>query len=227
MWIKKYTQFVKEGLAQAQAQTQAQTQAEDFALEYARMYYDDLLMRDVVAEDVMESREDILQAIARGRMDTTPEEFLSSLGKSTRIEFMTPYTAEDLSAFKLCKVEGYNIGFAVKPDGDIILVHNNERIGGIGRILVEKAVEAGGKKLDHFDGFLTGFYRELGFGLQSNYPFVDEWTPEGWKFHPVDIDDPSTSVYAEEVQVTPDEKLEAAQRYGAGKPDVVYRTLFE
>ena len=227
MRLKRYIQFVKESLApQAQIQSQTQAQEEDFGLKYLRMYYDDLLMEDVVAEDVRESKDEVIQAITRGSLETTPEEFLASVKASTRVEFMTPYTVDELAAFNLFKVEGFNIGFAVKQDGDIILVHNNAGVGGIGRILIEKAVQKGGKKLDHFDGFLTGFYRGLGFELASNDPFADEWTPEGWKFEPVDIDDPSTSIYAEEIEVDSDTKLDAAERYRSGKPDVVYRTLF-
>lgn len=184
-------------------------------------------MEDVVREDVLEGKDEVLSAISSGRLETTPEEFLASVQASTRVEFMTPYTTDDLAAFNLFKVEGHNIGFAVKDDGDIILVHNNEKVGGIGRLLIEKAIEKGGKKLDHFDGFLTGFYKPLGFKLQSNDPFADEWTPEGWKFEPVEIDNPQTSIYAEELEAEGDAKLEAAERYRAGKPDVVYRVLFD
>jgi hypothetical protein len=229
MRLKRYIQFVKESLAQVQPQTQAQTQTEeeDFTLSYLRVYYDDLLMQDVVAEEVMESKDEVIEKLMRGSLETTPEEFLASVKASSRVEFMTPYTEEELSTINLFKVEGFNIGFAVKEDGDIILVHNNEKVGGIGRLLIEKAVEKGGTKLDHFDGFLTGFYRELGFRLESNYPFVDEWTPEGWKFEPVNIDDPMTSIYAEELEVENDEKIDAAVRYKSGKPDVVYRILYK
>lgn len=227
MRLKRYIQFVKESLApQAHIQSQTQAQEEDFVLKYLRMYYDDLLMEDVVAEDVRESKDEVIQAITRGSLETTPEEFLASVKASTRVEYMTPYTVDELAAFNLFKVEGFNIGFAVKEDGDIILVHNNAGVGGIGRLLIEKAVHNGGKKLDHFDGFLTGFYRGMGFELVSNDPFADEWTPEGWKFEPVNIDDPSTSIYAEELEVDSDTKLDAAERYRAGKPDVVYRKLF-
>lgn len=228
MRLKRYIQFVKESLApQAQIQTQTQAQEEDFELKYLRRHYDDLLMEDVVAEDVRESKDEVLQALTRGSLETTPEEFLASVKASTRVEYMTPYTVDDLAAFNLFKVEGFNIGFAVKEDGDIILVHNNAGVGGIGRLLIEKAVQKGGKKLDHFDGFLTGFYRGLGFELASNDPFADEWTPEGWKFEPVNIDDPSTSIYAEELEVDSETKLDAAERYRSGKPDVVYRVLFD
>ena len=138
---------------------------------------------------------------------------------------MTPYTTDELSEFNLFKLEGFNIGFAVKPDGDIILVHNNENIGGLGKILMEKAIENGGNKLDHFDGYLTGFYRSMNFILDSNEQFTDDLVPEGWKYESVDIDDREKSIYANEIEVSVDEKLDAVERYKSGKPDVVYRKL--
>jgi hypothetical protein len=191
-----------------------------------------LLMHDVVAESgqiIKENKDEVISRIANNTWEVdTPElaeSFLASINTSTRIEFITPYTADELSNFRLFKVDGMNIGFAIKEDGDIILVHNNEGIGGIGNLLIQKAIELGGEKLDYFDGFLTGFYRNLGFKLTSNEHFNDEWTPEGWKFEAIDIDNPQTSIYAEELEVTVDEKIEAVTRYKAGKPDVAYRSL--
>jgi hypothetical protein len=191
-----------------------------------------LLMLDVVAESgqiIKENKDEVISRIANNTWEVdTPElaeSFLASINTSTRIEFITPYTAEELANFRLFKVDGMNIGFAIKEDGDIILVHNNEGIGGIGNLLIQKAIELGGEKLDYFDGFLTGFYRNLGFKLTSNEHFNDEWTPEGWKFEAIDIDNPQTSIYAEELEVTVDEKIEAVTRYKAGKPDVAYRSL--
>ena len=56
------------------------------------------------------------------------EQFLESLNSSTRKPFLSKYTAEELN--------GYHIGYALKPDEDgvdIISVHNNEpNIKGVG-----------------------------------------------------------------------------------------------
>lgn len=233
MRIKRYNKFINERWAQieepeVQSEVNYETNSDK---EYQRLYMTSLLMQDVVSESdtIKESKDEALSRIVNGNWEpdtpNLPELFLSSINTSTRVEFMTPYTAEELSNFKLFKVDGMNIGFAIKKDGDIILVHNNEGIGGIGNLLIQKAIELGGTKLDHFDGFLTGFYRSLGFKLESNDHFADEWTPEGWKFEPIDIDNKRTSIYAEELQTTTDEKLDAVARYKAGKPDVVYRSI--
>jgi hypothetical protein len=234
MRIKKYTNFINERWAQieepeVQSEVNYETNSDK---EYQRLYMNQLLMLDVVAESgqiIKENKDEVISRIANNTWEVdTPElaeSFLASINTSTRIEFITPYTAEELANFRLFKVDGMNIGFAIKEDGDIILVHNNEGIGGIGNLLIQKAIELGGEKLDYFDGFLTGFYRNLGFKLTSNEHFNDEWTPEGWKFEAIDIDNPQTSIYAEELEVTVDEKIEAVTRYKAGKPDVAYRSL--
>jgi len=234
MRIKKYTNFINERWAQieepeVQSEVNYETNSDK---EYQRLYMNQLLMHDVVAESgqiIKENKDEVISRIANNTWEVdTPElaeSFLASINTSTRIEFITPYTAEELSNFRLFKVDGMNIGFAIKEDGDIILVHNNEGIGGIGNLLIQKAIELGGEKLDYFDGFLTGFYRNLGFKLTSNKHFNDEWTPEGWKFEAIDIDNSQTSIYAEELEVTVDEKIEAVTRYKAGKPDVAYRSL--
>jgi hypothetical protein len=234
MRIKKYTNFINERWAQieepeVQSEVNYETNSDK---EYQRLYMNQLLMLDVVAESgqiIKENKDEVISRIANNTWEVdTPElaeSFLASINTSTRIEFITPYTADELSNFRLFKVDGMNIGFAIKEDGDIILVHNNEGIGGIGNLLIQKAIELGGEKLDYFDGFLTGFYRNLGFKLTSNEHFNDEWAPEGWKFEAIDIDNPQTSIYAEELEVTVDEKIEAVTRYKAGKPDVAYRSL--
>ena len=232
--IKKYTNFINERWAQieepeVQSQVNYETNSDK---EYQRLFMNQLLMLDVVAESgeiIKENKDEAISRITNNNWEVdTPElveSFLASINTSTRVEFMTPYTADELSNFRLFKVDGMNIGFAIKEYGDITLVHNNEGIGGIGNILIQKAIEFGGEKLDHFDGFLTGFYRNLGFKLTSNGHFNDEWTPEGWKFEAIDIDNSQISIYVEELEVTADEKIEAAARYNAGKPDVVYRSL--
>ena len=225
--IKKFGQFVNERFVDYDVDY-AQPEVEmisGISERYEKRYLDMLLMEDVVKEDTYENKNDIIEKISRGNWKTTPEEFLDSVNASKRIEFLTPYSVEELSEFRLFKLEGYKIGFALKEDGDIILVHNNEGIGGIGKILINKAVEFGGNKLDHFDGFLTGFYKSLGFELDSNDYFLDEYAPETWKYEPLDINEPSKSIYAIELNVSYAKFEEAKVRYESGRPDVAYRIL--
>ena len=192
---------------------------------YNKMYFDYLLMLDVVDDTSNENVTDVIVSITRGNFEKDAEKFYNSFTKSKKIEFLTPYKISDLEKFDLFKVKGYNIGFAIKADGNIILVHNNERVKGIGDLLLKKAIENGGTSLDHFDGFLTGFYKRNGFGIYENYIFEEQYKPKGWKYERVDIQNPNTSIYAEELNVPNLDFVEAKIRYENGKPDVVYRTI--
>jgi len=225
--IKKFGQFVNERFIDYDVDY-AQPEVEmisGISERYEKRYLDMLLMEDVVKEDTNEDRNDILEKISTGNWKTTPDEFLDSVNASKRIEFLTPYSVEELSEFRLFKLEGYKIGFALKEDGDIILVHNNERVGGVGKIIMDKVIKSGGSKLDHYDGFLTGFYKSLGFKLDENDFFLDEYSPDTWKFEPLDINDPEKSIYAGELTVRDSMLQSATIRYESGRPDVVYRIL--
>lgn len=173
--------------------------------------------------------ESLVNLIKADQWDTPdPQEFLASLTSGKRSEMLTPYSAGELAKMHLFKVRGSNAGFAIKSDGDIVAVHNNTGVGGIGGELIKAAKRNGGVKLDHFDGFLTGFYERFGFKVVSHEPFNDDYAPQGWKYTPVDFLDPGQSIYAKEARNIPEEqwspKLVAAkQRYDTGKPDVVYR----
>ena len=96
------------------------------------------------------------------------ESFISEIGKNKRSSFLTPYTVEEFQKAKVqtFQVPGYEIGFALKPmpdgDMDIISVHNNTDIHGVGEALIDSAKRLGGTTLDHFDGFLVRFLRKEG-----------------------------------------------------------------
>lgn len=192
---------------------------------YNKRYYNQLLMLNVVNDVLFESVEDVALKIHTNDWEKSPELFYDSFRKSDKIDFLTPYTLRELKDFNLFKVSGYDIGFAIKKDGDIILVHNNSNIKGIGIKLMEKAIENGGKKLDHFDGFLTGFYKKIGFNFDENYIFNPEYAPDNWTYLPVNINNPKTSIYAEELTVDEVMFNKAKTRYNQGEPDVVMRIL--
>jgi hypothetical protein len=193
---------------------------------YTRLYLDQLLMIDVVKDKINENYDDCVLALYKGDFSNNVDEFYNSYNKSKRISFLTPYTKEELSEFNLFKLNGYNIGFAIKKNGEIILVHNNEpKIGGIGDLLIKKAIEFGGNSLDHFDGFLTGFYKKNGFKFSDNLIFDDKYAPDDWKYEPVDIYNEKTSIYVNERVVSPEEFENAEKRYDEGRVDVVYRKL--
>ena len=225
--IKKFGQFVNERFIDYDVEY-AQPEVEmisGISERYEKRYLDMLLMEDVVKEDTYENKNDIIEKISNGNWETNADEFLDSVNSSKRVEFLTPYSVEELSTFKLFKLEGYNIGFALKDEDDIILVHNNERVGGLGKLIMDKVIKSGGAKLDHYDGFLTGFYRSLDFKLDENDFFLDEYAPDTWKFEPLDINDPEKSIYAGELKVRDSMLQSATIRYESGRPDVVYRIL--
>jgi hypothetical protein len=182
-------------------------------------------MNNVVYDTLFESVEDVALKIHTNEWDNNPEKFFKSFTSSDKSEYFSPYTLNEIKYFDLYKLKGYDIGFALKKDGDIILVHNNSGIGGVGIKLMEKCIEFGGKKLDHFDGFLTGFYKKIGFSFDENYVFNPEYAPENWNYLPINIKNPNRSIYVNEFIVNEKLFTDAENRYNKGKPDVVMRKL--
>lgn len=149
---------------------------------------------DVTAED----GDEIVEKIKNNDFEVNNyESFLDSLHQSSRMEYLTDYTKQQLEKeFTTYKVNGYDCGFAIKNDGDITSVHNTGVKGaGIGDALIEAAKEKGGTKLDHFDGFLSELYKKHGFEEYSRDQWNDEYAPADWDYT------------------------------NNGKPDVVYRKL--
>ena len=70
------------------------------------------------------------------------------------------------------------------PDGDmdIISVHNNTDIHGVGEALIDSAKRLGGTTLDHFDGFLSNFYAKKGFKEDARGKWDDQYAPEDWDY---------------------------------------------
>lgn len=123
---------------------------------------------------------EVLQSIRK----TTPQEFKASLDKSKHKEMLSDYSVDELSHINLYKVPNYNIGFGLKDtsDGvDIILVHNNEpEIKGIGKKLIQVAIEKGGNKLDHFDVEpLNTIYSDMGFKEYDRDKYDPKYDPNG------------------------------------------------
>jgi len=70
----------------------------------------------------------------------------------------------------------------VSKDGDIkgLFKKAASKAKGVAQKLLQKAVEAGGVKLDNFDNYLTPVYEKAGFRVVSRVPFNEEYAPEGW-----------------------------------------------
>ena len=146
-----------------------------------------------------EGSEEVLDVIKDDSYSDDVNDFHKSLNKSKHSLMLTPYSKSELKTMKLFKLDGYDIGFALKKkDGkfqELVAVHNNTDIKGVGGELVKSAIRMGAKYLDHFDGFLTKFYKELGFKEISRDKY-DAQYDNGGKF---------------------------AEKYG--KKDIIYRKL--
>jgi len=226
--LKKYKQFVfnMSLMENFSMSVESNTEVDEVIKKtYNQIYFNQILMENIVNDPVNESFEEVVTNIFTDRWDKDPHHFYDSISSLKRKEFLIPYTVAELSKFDLYKVQGYNIGFAIKPDGDIISVHNNDNIKGIGEYLMKKSIQYGGNKLDHFDGFLTKFYKKFNFNFKNNNIWSDEYTPDNWKYIPLNIDDPDNSIYAVELKVPEYEYKDAKIRYRKGTPDIVYRSL--
>jgi hypothetical protein len=116
--------------------------------------------------------------------EVTPDQFRKSLSNSKHQEMLSDYGTSKLAKMKLFKVPNFNIGFALKdhegePHSEIVAVHNNSPIKGIGDELVQAAVRNGGKYLDHFEGVLDKLYSRNGFVEYKRDPYNPEYDPDG------------------------------------------------
>ena len=73
-------------------------------------------------------------------------------------------------------------GVVVSKDGDIkgLFKKAGSKAKGVAQKLLQKAIEAGGVKLDNFDNYLTPIYEKAGFRVVSRVPFNEEYAPDGW-----------------------------------------------
>jgi hypothetical protein len=119
------------------------------------------------------------QAAKAGRIvKVSPREFKASLEKNARAGTLSDYSLTELSQMQLFKVEGHDAGYAIKLGGELVNLYNNggDTSKGAGAWLVIHAIEHGATHGDHFDGFLTKFYRTLGFREAKREP---NWTAGG------------------------------------------------
>jgi hypothetical protein len=73
-------------------------------------------------------------------------------------------------------------GVVVSKEGDIkgLFKKAGSKAKGVAQKLLQKAIVAGGIKLDNFDNYLTPIYEKAGFRVVSRVPFNEEYAPEGW-----------------------------------------------
>tara|TARA_Y100000034_G_scaffold1908_1_gene2420 strand:- start:1754 stop:2524 length:771 start_codon:yes stop_codon:yes gene_type:complete len=175
--------------------------------------------------------------------------FRDSLYSGKRSGFLSYYSPKELARMDLYLLKEHNAGFAIKDGDDIVSVHNNSDLSGLGNEFMRKAKEVGGARLDHFDGFLSGLYRKHGFtDVYEIYQWDEQYKPEKWNYKPVNVMDPSTSVYSfalknlvyedpatlpnDETEVVAENEFEITinpnlkhNSYKHGRPDVIMRKL--
>ena len=132
-----------------------------------------------------DSKGDALNKIRNNKYSDDTQDFYNAINNSTKHkEMLSEYSIDDFAEMKLFKLDGYDIGFALKKSQDgnyneIVSVFNNSDIKGIGNELMTSAIKNGGCYLDHYDGFLSDFYSSLGFEEYERYEFDPQYDPDG------------------------------------------------
>ena len=126
----------------------------------------------------------VLKKIKNNDFIHNPRLFLKSIKKSSRGEMLSEYSLEVMEDMLTFKLDGYDIGYALKKGEDdeyneIVSVFNNSGIKGIGDELIQSAIKNGGRYLDHYDGFLSGFYSKHGFEEYKRDKFDPQYDPTG------------------------------------------------
>lgn len=119
------------------------------------------------------------QDAAEGRIyRAKPDEFKAALARNSRADTLSDYDTSTLQSFRLYLLKGGQAGYALKPDGEFVNLFNSGGAAtkGAGPWLVLHAIEKGATHGDHFDGFLTGFYKKLGWAVTKREA---NWTPGG------------------------------------------------
>lgn len=153
------------------------------------------LFSEAVSEADSPELAKIIKLIESGKWDRDPKHFYESMWDNPKHPLMlTHYTVSDFKKMDTFKVPGYSIGFALKDhDGseeggsghkgrvEIVAVHNNSGISGVGPALVKAAIAEGGTVLDHFGGHLDKVYEPMGFEKYKEDPYNAAYD-EGGKF---------------------------------------------
>jgi outer membrane protein assembly factor BamB len=103
--------------------------------------------------------------------DTFREAFCAARNESPLVESMTS-DATDVDGTFYVLTDDSRSGYAIRPDGELVLVFSLER--GRGDLLVSRAVDDGAIRLDCFDGYLPSLYARYGFVESHREP---NWTP--------------------------------------------------
>jgi predicted GNAT family acetyltransferase len=120
-----------------------------------------------------------------GAPKTQAEQYSEELDKTKESDPEAYWSVSPVSAADAAKgtiIDTPDGAAIVKPDGDIagLFKKATSKAKGVAQDLLKRAIAAGGKKLDNFDGYLTKQYEKAGFRIVSRVPFNEEYAPPGW-----------------------------------------------
>ena len=137
---------------------------------------------EITEED--DERNIVVDKIINNVFTNNPQVFYDSfINMKKHQQMLTDYSLDDFQEMKVYKLNGYDIGYALKKmdtgDYEIVSVFNNSDVKNIGEELIKSAVKNGGCYLDHYDGFLSSLYSRLGFEEYKRYPYDPKYDPNG------------------------------------------------
>jgi GH15 family glucan-1,4-alpha-glucosidase len=84
-----------------------------------------LLFNDITLLTELSNKE-VIDLIDNNSFDVNKiSEFKNALNLGSKGEFLSDYTEDDYGKMRTYKVKGYDVGFAIKEDGDIVSIFNN------------------------------------------------------------------------------------------------------
>jgi hypothetical protein len=107
--------------------------------------------------------------------------FIEERAKSSRQEFLSPNTEQDLANHTVVLMKAGKTGYAISPEGDLQNVFNNNGQGA-GAEAICDAISRGARTLDCFDGFLPMYYGKFGFAKVREISWDDQYAPAGWDY---------------------------------------------
>lgn len=117
--------------------------------------------------------------------EATPESYVADLQETKNSDPEQYWSVDSVSeeaAREGTIISDEDGGVVVSKDGDIkgLFKRTTSKAKGVAQKLLQKAVEAGGVKLDNFDNYLTSVYKKAGFRVVARVPFNEQYAPEGW-----------------------------------------------
>jgi len=95
---------------------------------------------------------------------------------------LTIHDAEELQDHEIFTSPDGGAGISVSPEGDIQNLFSNRDTKGDGLILIRRALQAGGRTLDCYDGYLYELYSDFGFRATGRIEFNREFADDRWNY---------------------------------------------